>query len=212
MSGVFVGIADNGPSYLMYDIDANKVVKVGYAKFNINNFPLKNMLIAGQRLLPDASVDPDGVRRGLSRTVDDLSDAELAETACTLRLLLDVPAHWFPEYRHGWRLQCSHPQTRKGVTSVVTLFDQYHGPLASLPKDMRSYRTHPKDTVFQVSPPAQGVDYSFRHALRVTYPNCRTLADMAAASARNRGTYPPHPAVNLANAAYSHTSIYHQFI
>jgi hypothetical protein len=210
--GVFIGIADNGPSYLMYEPDKHKVLKVGYAKFNVNNFPLKNMLIAGQRLLPDASVDPDGVRSLLSHTMEELTDKQLAEIACLMRLLIDLPAHWFPEYKHGWRLQCSKPNTRSGKVTVSVLYDQYHGPLASLPKNMRDYRTHPKDSVFQVSPPAKGEDYSLRHALRVTYPSCRTLADMVSASARNRGTYPPHPAIDLANTAHAHTAVFQQYI
>jgi hypothetical protein len=209
--GVFVGIADNGPSYLLYDMDKQKVYKACYAQFNEHQFPLKQRLLAGQALPPDGVVDPDCVLRLAPSSPDDVSDAQLAEYASFSKLLLDVPPHFFPEYAHGWRLQCSRPFKKKDKVSVVTIFDQYHGPESRLPKDMRNYRTHPKDTVFQVSPPAKGKDYSLRAALRITYPNCQTLGEMAAASVRSRGAYPSHPAVALANVAFSQESVFHAY-
>ena len=77
---------------------------------------------------------------------------------------------------------------------------------------MRNYKTHPKDTVFKVSPLPTGPDYSLRHALRVTYPNCRTLGEMAVASANNRGSLPSSPAVALAHAAFQDTRIQTEFV
>ena len=95
-----------------------------------------------------------------------------------------------------------------GKTVAVLLFDQYHGDVSNLLKNMRNYATHPKETVIHVPPPASGPDCSLRHILRLTYPSCRTMAEMADASARSQSMYPQHPAVQLANAAFMDTALF----
>lgn len=210
--GVFVGIADTGPSYLLYDLEKKKIFKCGYARFVPHVFPLKLRMLAGQPISPLEVIDPDGILRLASLTPDEASDMDLAEYCSISHMLLDVPQTFFPEYSHAWRLQCARPVKRKDKVTLVTYFDLYHGPVERLPKDMRNYRTHPKETVFQVSPPAKGRDYSLRHALRITYPNCKTLGEMAEASARNRGSYPQNPAVALANVAFTDESVFHAFL
>jgi hypothetical protein len=59
---VFVGTEDNSPSYLMYNIDTQKVSKVSYATFDIHKFPLKLMLLAGQPVPPDFPTCSDTYR------------------------------------------------------------------------------------------------------------------------------------------------------
>ena len=75
----------------------------------------------------------------------------------------------------------------------------------------RPHSSHIKDTVFQVSPPATSKDYSLWHALRLTYPNCRTLGGIAEASARSRANCPSPPSMALANVASSDASVFHAY-
>jgi hypothetical protein len=77
--GIFVGIADHGPSYLMYDLDQNRVLKVGYATFDVHNFPLKNMLLAGQAFPKTAAIDAHSWRKSAFLCLDELPDEELVE-------------------------------------------------------------------------------------------------------------------------------------
>jgi hypothetical protein len=123
--------------------------------------------------------------------------------------VLHLPRSFFPEYKHGWRVQCHRTQSRKnGPTKLIVLFDKYHGPLTALPKDMRNYDTRPKETVFEISPPSSGQDFSLRHALRLTYPTCTTMADVAQASAWSKGIFPSHPAVTFVQAAYTDPDLF----
>ena len=119
--GVFVGICDNGPEYLLYDLEHKKVRKVGYAIFNTHNFPLKNRLVAGQSIPTTEPVDPNGFLRAAPLTPDEISDALLAEYVCLSHLYIDVPVSFFPEYKHSWRLQCSRPHKRKQSLSCCSL-------------------------------------------------------------------------------------------
>lgn len=202
--GIFVGIDDTSPSYLFYDWDKHTVTKVGYAQFNVHKFPLREMLQAGQSVPSDFPTHSDTFRGALLHHPDKVADAPLAEALAGGQVVLDVPQKFFPEYKHPWRLQCHRPQVSKnGKVKLVVLFDKYHGPVSALPKSMRDYATKPKETVFEISPPSSGPDYSIRHALKLAYPHCNTLAEIAAASTRNLGIYPSHPAVAQAQAAYA---------
>ena len=209
--GVFVGIEDNSRAYRMYDINSNKIITVGYANFDINKFPLKDIMLAGQPYLPTATVDPDSWLGAAHLSMDDATDHQLAEFACGSQLVIEVPKSFFPKHRGSWRMQCHRPDISDKVVSVVCLFDYFHGDKNRLPKDMQDYASKPKDSVFRVSPPVVGQDYSLRHALRLTYPNCKILSEMAAASTRSKGIYPSHPAVSVAQAAVSNISLFYQY-
>ena len=208
--GVFVGIEDNSRAYRMYDMNSNKIVPVAYADFDVNKFPLKEFMLAGQPYLPNATVDPDSWLRAAHLSLDEATDDELAEFACGSQLVLEVPQSFFPKYKGAWRMQCHRPHTSNKVVFVVCLFDHYHGDKSRLPKDMRDYASKPKDSKFRVSPPVAGQDYSLRHALRLTYPSCKKLSEMAAASTRSKGIYPSHPAVSVAQAAVSDLPLFCQ--
>jgi hypothetical protein len=193
----------------MYNIDTQKVSKVSYATFDIHKFQLKLMLLAGQPVPPDFPTCSDSYCGGHLHHPDNLDDDALAETCCGGQIVLDLPCSFFPEYKHGWRVQCHSTQSRKnGPTRLIVLFDKYHGPLTALPKDMRNYNTQPKETVFEISPPSSGQDFSLRHALRLTYPTCTTMADVTQASAQSKGIFPSHPAVTFAQAAYTDPDLF----
>ena len=208
--GVFVGIADTCAAYLMYDLDRCKIFKVGDAKFNPHVFPLKQMLLAGQPVHPTTSVDPDGWRRTALLHPDKATNTELVEFCCGTQLVLEAPRYFFPEYPAAWTLECHRPETSKQQLHLVAIFQRYHGDERRLPKDMRNYATRPKDTAIEISPPSSGKDFSLRHLLALTYPSCTTLSEMAAASVQKRGMYPIHPAVHLAHASLTHSTLFCQ--
>jgi hypothetical protein len=89
--GVFVGTADNSLSYLMYNIDTQKVSKVSYATFDIHKFLLKLMLLAGQPVPPDFPTCSDSYCGGHLHHPDNLDDDALAETCCGGQIVLDLP-------------------------------------------------------------------------------------------------------------------------
>ena len=210
--GIFVGIADHGPSYLMYDLDKNRVLKVGYATFDVHNFPLKNMLLAGQAFPKTAAIDAHSWRKSAFLCLDELPDEELVEFCSGVQMIVEVPQSFFPEYKHAWRMQVHRPsKDASGKTVAVLLYDRYHGPTSALPKDMRNYATHPKESVFSISPSKSGPDYSLRHVLRLTYPTCMRMADMASASTNSKGVCPPHPAVQLAQAAFTNINLFYTY-
>lgn len=208
--GVFLGIDDNSRSYRMYDLTSNKITIEGYATFNVNRFPLKEIMLAGQPYLPCFTVDPDSWLGAAHLSPDDVPDWQLAEFVCGSQLVLEVPKSFFPKHRGAWRLQCHRPEVSGKIVSVACLFDHFHGDKRGLPKDMKDFEKKPTDTLFTVSPPIVGQDYSLRHALRLTYPSCTTLSEMAAASTRSKGIYPSHPAVCVAQAAVCNTSLFCQ--
>ena len=140
-AGVFVGITDNCPAYLMYIIDDNKVVACGYATFDVTQFPLKKMLLAGQSLPQDFAIDTESFRKNGFKHPQDLDDDQVAEYATRLRLTLELPPGFVKDYPGPWRAQCSLTRHVRKTLHVVLLLDRYHGEARKAPMISRYERT-----------------------------------------------------------------------
>ena len=206
--GVFVGIADTGPIYLMYDIDKNQVVKVGYATFDASIFPLKQILLAGQPLPNNFAVDPDTFRQAGLHHPNELTDSQVAEYAARLRIVTELPPGFVRGYPGAWRAQCSLLRKIKKVLHMVLLLDRYHGDKTKAPMLLRN-ETQRKvvEVVVPVHDSAETSHSNLRFLLQITYPECLKMADMAVASYTNKAILPTHPAVARQQVASAHASI-----
>jgi hypothetical protein len=207
-SGVFLGIADHGPMYLMLDIDKNKVVKVGYATFDASIFPLKQILIAGQALPSNFALDPDTFRQFGRFHPNKLTDSQVAEYSSRLRLVIELPPGFVKGYTGPWRAQCSLVRKINYILHMVLLLDRYHGDANKAP--LLLHNASKRETVEVLVPVHDSPETShanLRFLIQMTYSECATFAEMAQASYTNKSILPTNQAVARQQVAHSHASI-----
>jgi hypothetical protein len=192
----------------MYIIDDNKVVACGYATFDVTQFPLKKMLLAGQSLPQDFAIDTESFRKNGFKHPQDLDDDQVAEYATRLRLTLELPPGFVKDYPGPWRAQCSLTRHVRKTLHVVLLLDRYHGDARKAPMIMRlQTRKKVAEVVIPVQDSSNSSRRNLRYLLATTYPDCKTLSDMARASNNNKAILPTHPAVAVQQVVNSHASI-----
>lgn len=75
---VFVGWSLDTPSYLLYDIDGHHLFEGTYVTFDETNFPLMDLLLAGETHTADKQIDVDGWRVSANTSIQEADDFTLA--------------------------------------------------------------------------------------------------------------------------------------
>jgi hypothetical protein len=68
----------SSPSYLLYDTETYRLFEGSYVTFDTNNFPLLDLLLAGETHTADKQVDVDGWRIAANTLIASADDVDLA--------------------------------------------------------------------------------------------------------------------------------------
>ena len=146
---VYLGFSKIGRHYHAYDVETNTVISVGYklAKFVDTVFPLRDMMIVGERVSSDSAIDVDGWQSIAVRSLSDdkVSDVQLSEYFTGKQIVLRVPTSVFPKESGQvvgeWMLRATRPvRTRDGVRKLEFAFVRLLGNHSLLPHNMQDYR------------------------------------------------------------------------
>ena len=93
---IFVGWSLDTPSYLLYDIDGHHFFEGTYVTIDERNFPLMDLLLAGETHTADKQIDVDGWRVSANTTIQDADDFTLAHWCAGKQILVTLPADYYP--------------------------------------------------------------------------------------------------------------------
>ena len=193
---IFVGWSMSSPSYLLYDIETYRLFEGSYVTFDTNNFPLLDLLLAGETHTADKQVDIDGWRIAANTLIESANDFDLAHWCSGKQLVIELPATFYPrDSPHRWIMQCvGVPHSRKNTGVAITLRTVgFTGPHSAIsdPED-KTYVDRPRLFDLVVSG-ASSSSASLRRALSFTFPTAVKLYDLALQNFTRLPRPPGHP-------------------
>jgi transposase InsO family protein len=205
-AGIFVGYSKTSPAYRVLDLDTMTIKERSRVRFFESDFPLKDMLEAGELCPSDRIQNPDGWRRFGALQPSQVTDAQLGNYLGGKSIQLVLPEEADPEQApNRWtarvhRLVQNNDQQRTQAVIVELMhFDGDHENLHSRYRGYRNPRS-PLTMKLQISTgykrhAARPTDEKLclRSILETNYPRVRTLSDYAEQSATRYGG-PPVPA------------------
>ena len=216
--GIFCGFPDNTPGYVLYHIDTSTLVTYAYIHALPNRYPLREIHLLGET----ANTIIDGKWRGAAiYSIDEAPDDQLAQYVVGKQLQLTIPTRINPTYKHQWTtiaaqvVKCKDPSTTIAVRLIYNGYkgdtrDLSHTDAACLTtggtplfidvpvSPLCPHSTHPTTLIHNIN---------IRSLIHDTYPLARTLADAAASSVANTGTYPKRHTPLTDAAAYKEDHI-----
>jgi len=204
--GIFVGYSKTSPAYRVLDLDTMTIKERSRVRFFESNFPLKDMLEAGELCPSDRIQNPDGWRRFGALQPSQVTDAQLGNYLGGKSIQIVLPVEADPEQApNRWtarvhRLVQNNDQQR--TQAVIVELMHFDGDHENLHPRYRGY-LDPKTPLtmkLQISTgykrhAAKPTDDALciRSILKTNYPWVRTLSDYAEQSATRYGG-PPVPA------------------
>jgi hypothetical protein len=209
-AGVFIGLSKFSASYILYDHETNKTHEGSHMRFDEDNFPLLDLLRAGELHPSDKTLDVDGWRSPATLKIDEATDEELAAFCTGKQVEVDMPATWRPHLAPGYWTVRLHALVRRrdqDKTLAVEVECMKFTPEEIISKAgspaEKNYKLKPLTELLQVSKPvtlskwaALGRGTTLRQVLGVNFPSAVILADYAKMSVEKRGGVPQHPAVS----------------
>ena len=193
---VFVGWSLDTPSYLLYDIDGHHLFEGTYVTFDETNFPLMDLLLAGETHTADKQIDVDGWRVSANTSIQEADDFTLAHWCAGKQILVTLPADYYPrDAPHRWITRCiSVPTARKSAPLSVTLkTEDFTGSVSDISDYAdRDFVNTPRLFDLVISSTI-GSHATLRRALNYTYPTAVKLHDLATMSFARSSRPPGHP-------------------
>ena len=103
--GIFVGWSMTSPSYLLFDLDTQRIYEGSYARFEEDVFPLREIALAGEALPSDYVVNVDDWRGVADLPPDEVSDADFARFVSNKGVVFPPPQYYWPDDDGTW-LHC----------------------------------------------------------------------------------------------------------
>jgi hypothetical protein len=210
-AGVFIGLSKFSASYILYDHETNKTHEGSNMRFDECNFPLLDLLRAGEVHPSDKTLDVDGWRSPAMLKIGEATDEQLAAFCTGKQVEVDMPDTWRPHLAPGYWTVRVHALVRRRdqdktlaveVECMKFSSDEILSTAGS-PAEGK-YKLKPLTEQLQVSKPltlskwaALGRGTTLRQVLHVNFPRAVILADYATMSVEKRGGgVPQHPAVS----------------
>eukprot|EP00281_Chroomonas_sp_CCMP1168_P028071 CAMPEP_0206239500 /NCGR_PEP_ID=MMETSP0047_2-20121206/15416_1 /ASSEMBLY_ACC=CAM_ASM_000192 /TAXON_ID=195065 /ORGANISM="Chroomonas mesostigmatica_cf, Strain CCMP1168" /LENGTH=394 /DNA_ID=CAMNT_0053664175 /DNA_START=38 /DNA_END=1223 /DNA_ORIENTATION=+ len=183
-------------------LDSMKIQTFGTVTAEPLNFPMHNMLLAGE-LDACQGLDPDGWRAVAPDSIDSVSDLALAEFATGKEIVLKIPDALFPS-KGTWLVKCVASTTTRGqkdLYGIKLLFDRFVGDINTLSLADRQVANKEKFSYIfaAISTPAASDKCpaswtpctTLRALIRSNFPEARTLADIATSNSMRHGAALP---------------------
>ena len=207
--GINLGNAVNTSGYNVYHPDTDSVFTYGYADYDVQNFPLKDMMLAGELASRDGSINPDGFRQHAIFQTRDVLDGPCAEFLSGKQIQFLLPLSANPKYPASWQVRAHRPvYSPTGIVGLEVEYTKYLGNMSDLKtKADRLFQTQPVLSTLVMSPvsscPKGWYTTDVRSCLLDTYPTCRTLAEIATQAVHLAGSYPQPKALEQATRRQS---------
>jgi len=93
-AGVFIGLKKCSASYILYDHETSKTHEGSHMTFDEANFPLLDLLRAGEAHPSDKTLDVGGWRSPATLKVEESTDEELAAFCTGKQVEVEMPSTW----------------------------------------------------------------------------------------------------------------------
>jgi hypothetical protein len=131
--GINLGNAVATSGYNVYHPDTDSVFTYGYVDHDLNNFPLKDMMLVGELASRDSSIDPDGFCLHAIFPVANVQDGPCAEFLTCKQIQFLLPPSANLKFPVAWQVHAHCPvYSPTGLVGLEVQYTKYCGNLADL--------------------------------------------------------------------------------